>query len=311
MVHGGGTSPVMVRRVFYSGADTLKEGYALCYNFNAADVTAENQTLSSPESVENSARRLMVEKPDIFNSLHFAGVVSNKSNGVIGPGWIEINCPGSICNIYCAAEADHETSDIPTNMNSGQMLTFDCDAYTFTYPGCPGSGSAMVLQDVDRSSTNGLVMAELMTGMPSGGIQTVSSLHFIATASAITVGGSVYVSPAGVTQITGDLDAALLVSNSGMGIDRRDVNDRVANVGSWVGQRKIFRTLTSFSISTPMTIVCISVARHIGTLSTDELSIVSGVLIMTSTISDYASFMWNGSRWELTSLQNSLCLFTT
>lgn len=188
---------------------------------------------------------------------------------------------------------------------------FDCDAYTFTYPGCPGQGSAMVLQNVDRSSTNGLVMAELMTGMPSGGVQTVSSLHFITTASAVTVGGSVYVTPAGVTQITGDLDDPLIVSNSGMGVQEANISDQVANVGKWVGQRKIFRTLTSFSIATPMSIVCISVARHIGTLSVDELSIVSGVLIMTSTISDHASFMWNGSRWELTSLQNSLCLFTT
>jgi hypothetical protein len=106
-VHGGGTSPTQRRRVYYTGTDTLKEGYALCYNFDATDVTAENLTLSQADSlVETPARRLQVEKPTINNSTHFAGVVSQKFTDFTGPGWIEINMPGSVCNIWAGANCD-------------------------------------------------------------------------------------------------------------------------------------------------------------------------------------------------------------
>jgi hypothetical protein len=112
-VHGGGTAPTLTRRVYYTGSDELLEGYALCYNYDASDVTAENLTLSAGVAEECPARRLQVEKPSVNNCVHFAGVVSNKhASGFTGPGWVEINMPGSICNIYAAANVDHGPTQV-------------------------------------------------------------------------------------------------------------------------------------------------------------------------------------------------------
>ncbi|KKK88294.1 hypothetical protein LCGC14_2744640, partial [marine sediment metagenome] len=165
-VSGGGVL-TKTKRVFLL-AGTAKEGYAMCYNFDAFDVTAENVTQTTPAISKadfNDARRVMVEPPNTGNNMHFAGVVSYKSDGVVGPNWIEIYEPGSICDIYASVDCDHGSSGV--SPNSWQVLTFDVNLTTASSGkwrdhGLPGSGAAVVLQDVSRASTNGLIMAELM-----------------------------------------------------------------------------------------------------------------------------------------------------
>ena len=49
-VHGG-AAETYTMRVYYSGSDTLYEGYALCFNFDALDVNAENRTQQQTTAV--------------------------------------------------------------------------------------------------------------------------------------------------------------------------------------------------------------------------------------------------------------------
>ncbi|MHC4332611.1 MAG: hypothetical protein ACYSTZ_00100 [Planctomycetota bacterium] len=247
VVHGGGSSPTLRRRVYYTGTDTLEEGYAMCYNFDAIDRSAENISLATGTQGaddECPARHIQVEKPSPYNSQWFAGVVTGKHSGFTGPGYIEINMPGSTCNIYCSANVDHATETTKytttgTGLNTGQIVTFSTNAYDFQYQGLPGEGSACVLQDVDRSSTSGLVMAKLMTGRPSGGVTTLTSLNssnllysgatFSLASSLVT--GSLPPVPHGVFQVNWSLDAG-------------DVTHLVKGAqGIYEGQTKVYRLL--------------------------------------------------------------------
>lgn len=317
-IHGQGTSPAVVRRVYYSGTETLREGYALCYDISAIDVTPQGQTLSQADSlVETPARRLTVVKPTWKNNLHFAGVVSNKSDRVTGPGWIEINVPGSICNIFAAANCDVEAKNgtvaSRTGVQSGQMLTFSTEQWYFKYQGLPGSGAALILGDVNRSSTSGLVMAELMTGTPSGGFQVLTSDHKVTgKASAISLGGSVAITPHGYSGFSVKLSAACTVCIYGLFTGERAVISVNQTVGKWLGQTKVFRNVGSAGVSTPLQIVISEAIRGHTSIGAGGMSIVaSGVLTMTSVISDYATVEWKGSNWMVTALSNSLILNPT
>lgn len=234
-VHGQGTSPTFTRRVYYTGSDTLYEGYALCYNFDARDVTGENLTLSQADSLTDTpARRIQVEKPSVNNSFHFAGTVSNKSSGFTGPGFVEINMPGSVCNIYAAANCDHEGS---SGVQSGQILSFSPGSYLFTYAGMPGAGSAVILGDVDRSSANGLVMAELMTGVSSGGVQTIVSTDMSAGGT-VSAGGSILtakITNFGVTQVGVTAGATA------------DITYTQTGDGTYIGQQKVYKLVNALS----------------------------------------------------------------
>lgn len=285
-VHGGGTSPTIRRRVYYTGTDTLEEGYALCYNFSASDVSAENLTLSAGVGEECPARRIQVSKPTVNNCVHFAGVVTGKYSGFTGPGYIEINEPGSVCNIYAAANVDHGTAG--KGMNTGQILTFDLDAYTFTHAGCPGAGSAIVLQDVDRSSTNGLVMAELCVGAPSGGVQTINSTHFAAE-QAVSTGGALCLAPFGVTLLTSaNLTAKALTAAL--------TNTLLAAEGEFIGQTKRFGLTTS--VGTSNVVVTVSTATH---LNSSTLTTTAPADLVISLDADNTGFIatWNGQQWEI------------
>ena len=292
VVHGGGTSPTYRRRVYYTGSDTLREGYALCYNFDASDVSAENLTLSAGVDEECSARRLQVEKPSVNNCAHFAGVVSPKFDGYSdGPGWIELNMPGSVCNIWADASADHGSTG--TGMNTGQMLTFTIGQYYFQRTGLPGCGSAIVLQDVDRSTTNGLVMADMCTGDPSGGVQIVASTE---AAAVISAGGVLCVAPFGVTLLDSTAMTTCIDFTAALTCCLVDAD------GGWIGQRKVFAT----TVSTGTAGFAVT-ASHAQYLNSSTLRVTSGVSL-TPTFSAMVSgitpavmdFRWNGSTWEFT-----------
>jgi hypothetical protein len=284
-VHGGGTSPTVTRRVYYTGSDTLLEGYALCYNFDASDVSAENLMLSAGVDEECPARRIQVEKPSLNNCAHFAGVVSNKSAGVTGPGWVEINLPGSVCNIYAAASVDHGSTG--TGMNTGQTLTFSVGQYYFKYTGLPGAGSAVVLQDVDRSSTAGLVMAELQIGQPSGGVQLVATTE---TADVVSAGGVLCIAPFGVTILDSTVYTTCLDQTAALTCCLVDGD------GGWIGQKKVFRCLVS------------TVTAHWAVTLSTANQLNASVLVAKTAASYTATFSaggdgnihatWNGDAWE-------------
>lgn len=281
-VHGGGVVPAITERVYYTGSDTLLEGYALCYNFNASDVSAENLVLSAGADEECAARRLQVAKPSYLNSLHFAGVVSGKCTGFVGPGWVEINKPGSVCNIFCNADADQAGTN---SVNTGQVLTFSTGQYYFKYAGLPGAGAALVLQDVDRSTTAGLVMAELLVGYPSGGYNIVISSQMFAGATVSTGGSVTKFPPAGITalHVTAlTADVTLLLKGA---------------MGKWVGQTKIFRVLGTLDGGDDF-LVSVSLG-HRAIASTLLAMGDAAIVASLDAAGEQIMCVWTGNRWEV------------
>lgn len=192
-IHGG-AAPSLTTSVFYTGSDTLGEGYTLCYDFNAFDVNQENVTQTSPnvgEEVWADARRVLVEKCTEQNKVHFAGVVAADSDGVTGPGWVTIHRPGSICNVYTNSDVDSESPTSGTEgagTAQGELVNVVVDQYYMKRFGFPGCGAAMVLQDVNRGTTAGTVMCELMTGLPSGGINVLAAMTSLHNGVASSLG---------------------------------------------------------------------------------------------------------------------------
>lgn len=283
-VHGGGTAPVYQQRVYYIGTDTLHEGYALCYNFDAYDVSAENLSAHLDTGDYGAddpcpARRLQVEKPSFYNSMHFAGVVAEESEGVTGPGWVVINRPGSVCNIYCNANVDHADT---TNIATGEVRVFNTGQYYFKGEGFPGSGAALILQDKDRSSTAGLVMAELLTGLPSGGYCTIIST-MMSAGGAVSDGGSVSNFPRqGViaNPLTDDPTADLTIK-------------LLASDASWMGQTVMFTnegTASAFAVT---------VSGHYTTGSTLEATGPQSIVGSITETGESIIATWNGAIWQI------------
>jgi hypothetical protein len=203
-IHGGGTLQ-KTKRVFLR-TGTAYTGYAVNYNWDAIDCTAENTTgydgqfgtsaISASIAMWADARQLMVEAPSADNNCHFAGVVDKASHGVVGPNWITIHEPGSVCNVYTIGTVSAGGS----YRNTGGTVTFTIakssvggvGAYNgmFYKTGLPGRGTAVVLAEGAASvpSDTYLKMARLMEGDESGGVQTLASMTEILGRAASTLG---------------------------------------------------------------------------------------------------------------------------
>jgi len=280
-IHGGG-APQMTMQVYYTGTSTLYEGYALCFDFNAADVNQENAAQTSPDVGEeyfNASRRLLVEKPTEKNKIHFAGVVAEQSDGVTGPGWVTIHRPGSVCNVYAYSNCDHERS---ADANaSGQLLNVVVGQWYMMDGGFPGTGAAMVLQDVDRSTTAGLVMAELMSGPPSGGYVDVV---IPAATSSLSVQLSAIPVYAGVYNFVSQAAAVTAVILS----TRVQSGD-----GKWIGQRCQFQMPAGATGSDGSISVEVSTAQF---PFASASSLVSAT-IQLSAAEEFAQLEWSGVAW--------------
>ena len=295
-IHGTGAE-VYTMRAFYIGTDKLYEGYPLCWNWDATDVTPENVTQTSPDVGQdkyNAARRIQVEKPAEGNKLHFAGAVSQKSSGMTGPGWVEIHRPGSVCNVYAASSVDHGQTGLTTA--TGQTVTFRPGTYTFVTGGYPGCGTAVVLQDVNRSSVNGLVMAELMGGEVSGGhalVDCLSSTSALSTAvGAVMVMAGVYT----LTDATNGLGSGAVM----------DVQLGLTDA-SYVGQKVKF-VMEAVIISEVIVSINVSTA-HTGCLSDGGTGIVSGYCDL-SLNADELELRFNGARWCVVTSEEAGMLIT-
>jgi len=281
---GGGAAPSLTESVYYTGTDTLLEGYALCYDFNAADVNSENVTLTDLDVGEeywNDARRVLVEKPQEGNKMHFAGVVAKRSDGMTGPGFVTIHKPGSICNVYAASDCDHEEA---AGLASGQILNFVAGAngYQWEDDGFMGTGAAMVLQDVSRASTAGLIMAELMTGPPTGGIIDCDGTAADGSVSTVL---SMVPCWSGVYRFSDGASASAGVIMS--------TNILVAD-GNVIG-KKFKIEADAALISTAYSIVISTVAKAF--YSTYDGTVASA-LIAVSADGDYFMFEFTGDRWR-------------
>ena len=138
-----------LKHVYYTGSDTLKPGYALCYDRDT--ITAENAAGTALVATASSyGRHSWVEKPASGNLHNFAGIVGPGQQMMAGPCWVEIiqPLPGLVIDVF---------SDISCTANT-TWLTIQPASY---YIGGAGEGLiiGIALQTVDRSSTNGLVQA--------------------------------------------------------------------------------------------------------------------------------------------------------
>lgn len=176
--------------VYYEGSDTLYEGYALCYNQDTTDnwngvssvgftTVASNVTESgtTAEGSQNEGKFIRVEKPATANLQWLAGVVAGHSTGITGPCAVEIYVPNGAC--------------VPVWTNKsctiGQSLGINNASYVLQ--AVTGDGTpvpcARVEETVDRSGTNGIVLARLY---PTGQQVTATNGYFAPVRSSATSG---------------------------------------------------------------------------------------------------------------------------
>ncbi|MCK9601273.1 MAG: hypothetical protein M0R06_19695 [Sphaerochaeta sp.] len=155
-----------LKRVYYTGSDTLREGYCLCYDLDTTTVDAA--TLAS------DARGFYVEKPASGNVGAFAGVVAASADGVTGPAYIEI--------------VDISDRQMCANVWTEENCTINT-TYLSVKAGSYAAGSSiegpiigLALQTVDRSSTNGLVQARLAYGSAYPDVVSLTSAAVTVTA---------------------------------------------------------------------------------------------------------------------------------
>lgn len=280
-VTGGGVIRKTRRAFLVSG--TGATGKAVCYNFDAVDVTAENDTLANASAVNwNDARRAMVEVPSPYNNLHFAGVVDKASNGVIGPNWILIHEPGSICDVHVVASADHRGS--VTTKNSGELVNFvigvasagaaDTENGEFGPGGLAGSGAAMILQV--QATASSLAMAELLQGAPTGGVQYFAYVS-AALAATVVIHGTVVLSVADTSaQTAGTISVP---------------------AGQFVGQRLVINgpvSANSVAVAVSFT------SAVVPNLSVEYLASANMVGVTQATLTAIQHFIdaqWSGKQW--------------
>jgi hypothetical protein len=261
------------------------------WNFDALSVTAENETLAAASATDwCDARRVQVEDPSFENNMHFAGVIDKASDGLVGPNWILVHRPGSICQIHTAITVDHRDASV-TSANAGQMLTFGVctnsvgGAHTsapyingqWQKHGLPGEGSAMVLEAATTASA--LVMAELMTGPPSGGRQYIPAMSSTICGVTITYHG--------ITFISAEAGTTVVMSAA--------VGD-----GTFIGQRKIIEVdgaITGIGMKVSFTGMAVNLSSEY--LAAAPLVAVSAASLVSG---GYVDLTWNGTAWLATGL---------
>ncbi len=149
-------------RCYYEGSDTIVAGMALCYNqdtttnwldVDKADYNAEVDT-STAEGYQNEGKVIRVEKPATANMKFLAGFVcdSTPNLGESGPGEVDLYVPnGAILKVrgtesftigdaIYIANADYEVTNVPQ----------------------VGGFVGYAMETVDRSVTEGLLLAKIM-----------------------------------------------------------------------------------------------------------------------------------------------------
>lgn len=168
--------------VWFGGSTALSEGQGVCYNYDYGTAT-----------VADGRRFNRVELPSITNARFFAGVAAKNYSAKTGGQLIEINTPGSLCNVLSKAS---------TTLGVGRLTCEAGGTYAgyFRLAGFPGEGTVVPLQTVDRSETAGKCQAYLETGEPSGLVEVVST-----NTDGLLDGGATTIMVGGVTYFDTDI----------------------------------------------------------------------------------------------------------
>ena len=202
------TEKVSKKKVLYTGTDTLKTGYALCYDRDYG--TAADSDVQ---------RALRVEKPATANLDYFAGVVGEWDNGKTGPCQITIiqaeGPPGVVVPLW----TDQNCTILTTK------LAVANDSYAFTASTGGAKYCARALQTVNRSSTPGLVLGQLMR-VPVAEIDPASAVTL--TLAALT-GELAATATGALADVGGDWDATSIGT----------INKNFKEVQAAIGQAKV------------------------------------------------------------------------
>ncbi len=160
------------KRVYYTGSDTLAEGYLLCYDRDYG--TASDADI---------ARAYRVEKPATANLKYFAGVVDAECAGRTGPGWISIieprPNPGCLVNVHT-----DQNCTLGTTKLAAKNASYAAGAAAATTVMI-----ATAIQTVDRSSTNGVVLAQL-EGASSVEVDSAANVAVLTDSTSGTTDGT-------------------------------------------------------------------------------------------------------------------------
>lgn len=154
MVPGAGPEPKM--KVYYEGTDTIYNGYCLCSNtdYTASALTIGQLSVAAITAASACRERwTRVEKPAAGNLHRFAGVaVGLGEAGRAGPCVLDVAWPsGAMADVYTDANCTIDAT----------VLYLQSGSYAAGTKGSHQIGLAA--QTIDRSSTNGKVLAYLGT----------------------------------------------------------------------------------------------------------------------------------------------------
>ena len=139
--------------VWFTGSTAVRKGMGFCYDIDVAD------TGSGETATDGWGRRgNLVAVPDNTNNMHFAGVATQSYAAKTGGQRININLPGSICDV--------EVGIASTIFSQAAGTRHTCsvnsaDAGRFTLDGLAGRGSAIALQTRARADGGDIAFASL------------------------------------------------------------------------------------------------------------------------------------------------------
>jgi len=207
---------------------------------------------------------------------------------VIGPNWITVHVPGSVCKVYTGAAV---SANIGADQNYGPTRTFtvamtsvqgaDTANGEFNYTGLVGEGTAILLSEGAASVPNDsyLKMAELMVGPPSGGVQTQTLISVDAAASAVYINHGVI--NLQKTDTAADTNGTISVPN-----------------GEFIGQHLLVRgPLAAASVAVNVDFGTRMVGALLSTESLAATPVITVLGVQLSAPTHYCDVMWNGVKW--------------
>ncbi len=257
-----GQEPLVLKKTVVfrpaSTTDTVKEGYALFYNYDSVKDwegnTATQNTFSrtavsfAEGSQDFNARYLEVEKGSSGNVLNFAGFVACGHNDAGNGDIIEILVPveGAVIPVY---------TDLSVT-NNATILAVRSGSYFATNPVYGGSAApsriiGIAVETIDRSSDNGLTWMRFTNGLSVGPGATSNQLivgesassgeliPYMISVKTIQTGGTF-----NALRIRGELNGADSGTGEGGGIIRLEgvVNSTSIASTSAVSTHLVFKT---------------------------------------------------------------------
>lgn len=135
----GDQAPELKYSVWFTGSTALRKGMGVNYDL---DVTGSGSGEGATDSY--GRRGNLVALPDNTNNLAFAGVTTQAYTAKSGGQRIDINLPGSICQVAVGRPTIINKTRLTCSVNSA-------DAGRFTLPGFQGRGTVMALETQARA----------------------------------------------------------------------------------------------------------------------------------------------------------------